>query len=295
MNIISTTFSLFLALGLLTSKNVDAQHSIGATVQNQISIQTSREGTKVIPIPPGNWQVAYSNRYRAPNNSAGNANHHVETVLIEIDNKVLRKLLYVRVNDDTDLIKRYTEEPCKRDNTIHRNDFGTRLWTQRCLLVTHVPDYLSEDSKAISATRALLINNKVSFPNTVFGMAYTQFDTYGNYLTVSLRFNPEAYGFTDTSSSYNFSPWHKDLIQKDQARAQFASRVINYSEAYATALQSAFNKRPVPFLLQFDVSSQISNEVIKVDLSKQCSDIGFTQGTIKHNQCVIELEGRGKR
>ncbi len=83
-------------------------------------------------------------------------------------------------------------------------------------------------------------------------MSYAQFDTHGNFLNVVLRFNAAAYGFTDTSSTYNFSPWHKDLIQKDQARAQFASRVINYSEAYATALQSVFNKRPVPFLLPFD-------------------------------------------
>lgn len=295
MNIISTALSVFFALGLFIAKDVGAQNIVGAIVQNQISIQTTREGTKVIPIPPGNWQVAYRNRYRAANNSAGNANHFVDTVLIEVDNRVLRKLLYVGVNDDSDLIKRYTSEPCKRDDTIHRNDYGTRLWTQRCLLVTHVPDYLNSNNKGISATRALLINSGVSFPNTVFGMAYTQFDTYGNSLNVVLRFNPEAYGFADTSSSYNFSPWHKDLIQKDQARSQFASRVINYSEAYAAALQNAFNKRPVPFLVQFDSANQSFNETNTRDIGKQCMEIGFKQGTSTYSNCVKELESRKGR
>ncbi len=295
MNINSTALGVLFALGLFISKDVGAQNIVGTIVQNQISIQTSREGTKVIPIPPGNWQLAYQNRYTASMNSSGNAANFIQTVLIEVDNKVLRKLLFISVNNDSDQIKRYTDEPCKRDNAIHRNDFGTRLWTQRCLLVTHIPNYLNGDSKAISATRSLLINNGVSFPNTVFGMAYTQFDTYSNFLTVSLRFNPEAYGFTDTSSSYNFSPWHKDLIQKDQARSQFASRVINYSEAYAAALQNAFNKRPVPFLLPFDLSSAPLSETNNRDIGKQCVDIGFRQGTSAYSNCIKELDSRKGR
>jgi hypothetical protein len=294
LKIISTTLSVFLILGMLTSKDVDAQHSVGSTVQGQVTIQTSSEGTKVIPIPPGNWQVAYRNRFRAANNSNGNANHFVETVLLEINNLTLKKVLYIRVNDDS-LLKKYSDEPCKRDNTIHRNDYGTRLWTQRCLLVAHVTSYFNTDSKSVSATRALLLNNKVSFSNTVFGMAYTQFDTYGNFLTVSLRFNPEAYGFSDTSSEYNFSAWHRDLIQKDPARAQFASRVINYSEAYATALQSAFNKRPVPFLIPFDSANAPMSETNNRDVGKQCADIGFKQGTSAYSNCIKELDSRKGR
>jgi len=132
-------------------------------------------------------------------------------------------------------------------------------------------------------------------PSTTFGMNYTQYDGYGSYLQVVLRLNPIAYGLQDSSASYEMSPWHKDLIRSDSAKSQFASKVVAYSEAYANALQGAFNKRPLPFTIQFDETSQSGNSLSVDDLRKKCMEIGFKKGTAALDGCIKELQGRGQR
>lgn len=271
----------------LTFSEASAQIPIGSVVQNQLLINTSREGTKVIPLPPGVWTVAYNERIRG--GSTGNGNHYIDIVLIDKVSGVLRKLISVRVNDDTDTHKTFTDEPCKRTNAFHKNDYGTRLWEQRCLVVSHVVNFVGTDSRLSSAIRAYLLSNNINFPKTVFGMSYTQFDRFGSFMEIRLRFNPVAYGFMDTNTEYNFSAWHKDVIQSDQARAQFASRVVSYSEAYASTLQLAFNKSPAPFLLQFDTPALN----LSVDeLNSKCTEIGFKPKTNAHRNCVTELQNR---
>lgn len=272
---------------LQSFSEANAQIPVGSVVQNQLVIDTSREGTKVIPLPPGVWTVA--DRIRVRGGTAGNGNHYIEIVLIEKMSGVMRKLISVRVNDDADTHKTFSDEPCKSTNAFFKNDYGTRLWVQRCLRVSHVVNFLGNNSRVSSAMRPYLLNNNLDLPKTVFGMTYTQFDRYGSFMAIRLFFNPVAYGFMDTNTDYNFSPWHKDVIQSDQARAQFASRVVSYSEAYANALQLAFNKSQAPFMLQFDAPVQNLN----IDeINSKCTAIGFKPKTKAHRDCVTELQKR---
>ena len=283
-------YALLLAAMFFTLQSfseANAQIPVGSVVQNQLIIDTSREGTKVIPLPPGLWTVAHSIKFRG--GSTGNGNHYIEIVLIEKMSGVMRKSISVYVNDDTDTHKNYLNEPCKRTNAFHKNDYGTRLWEQRCLMVSHVVNFVGNNARLSSAVRAYLLNKNINFPKTVFGMRYTQFDRFGSFMEIRLRFNPVAYGFMDTDTEYNFSPWHKDVIQSDQARAQFASRVVSYSEAYANALQLAFNKSPASFMLQFDAPVQNLN----IDeINSKCTEIGFKPKTKAHRDCATELQKR---
>jgi hypothetical protein len=284
---ILSLITILIFVNLLSFSEANAQLPIGSIAQNQLVIDTSRDGTKVIPLPPGVWTVVYSARSRG--GSTGNGNHYIDIALIENVSGVMRKSLTVRINDDADTHKTFTDEPCKRTNALHKNDYGTRLWEQRCLLVSHVTNFVGTDNKISSAFRSYLMNNNLNIPKTVFGMSYTQFDRYGSFMQIRFRFNPAAYGFMDTNTEYNFSPWHKDVIQSDQARAQFASRVVSYSEAYANALQLAFNKSSAPFMLQFDAPAQN----LSVDeLNSKCTEIGFKPKTNAHRNCVTELQNR---
>jgi hypothetical protein len=293
INNLLVLFSLVLTIGI---SSAFAQPAIGSIVQNQLNIQTTKDGLKTIPLPPGKWLVIYTERKKEGGNTSGNANHYVSTALIDLDNRQLKKLLSIRVNDDSDGHKRYSNELCKANDVMHKNAYGGGVWDQRCLYVSHVSNWLGTGGNSLTAgMRAYLINNDIALPSTTFGMNYTQYDGYGSYLQVVLRLNPIAYGLQDSSASYEMSPWHKDLIRSDSAKSQFAAKVVAYSEAYANALQGAFNKRPLPFMIQFDSPSQSGNTLSVDDLRKKCMEIGFKKGTAALDGCIKELQGRGQR
>jgi len=273
-----------------------AQPVTGSIVQDQLNIQTTKDGLKIIPLPPGKWYVIFSQKERSGGDEKGNQNRYINIELAETSNNLLKKFLSIRLNDDAEGHKRYTNEPCKVTNIHHKNDYGSRLWDQKCLVVSHVAGWLQTgNNDSFSAIRAYFLTNNILIPSTTFGMNYTQFDSYGGFLRVILRFNPIAYGFADSSASYEMSPWQKDLIRSDSAKSQFAAKVVAYSEAYANALQGAFNKRPLPFMIEFDEAKQ-SEDIFSTDeLREKCVEIGFKKGTKAFDNCVIELQSRVKR
>jgi hypothetical protein len=293
INNLLVLFSLILTIGV---SSAFAQPAIGSIVQDQLNIQTTKDGLKIIPLPPGKWYVIFSQKERSGGDEKGNQNRYINIELAETSDNLLKKFLSIRLNDDAEGHKRYTNEPCKVTNIHHKNDYGSRLWDQKCLVVSHVAGWLQTgNNDSFSAIRAYFLTNNILIPSTTFGMNYTQFDSYGGFLRVILRFNPIAYGFADSSASYEMSPWQKDLIRSDSAKSQFAAKVVAYSEAYANALQGAFNKRPLPFTIQFDETSQSGNSLSVDDLRKKCMEIGFKKGTAALDGCIKELQGRGQR
>jgi hypothetical protein len=54
-------------------------------------------------------------------------------------------------------------------------------------------------------------------------------------------------------------------------------------------------KRPLPFMIQFDETSQSGNILSADDLRKKCMEIWFKKDTTALNNCNNELQSRNKK
>jgi hypothetical protein len=280
--------SYILFLLIITSHSIlMAQPSAGTVIQNQLIIDTAKDGMKTIPLPPGKWLVVFEQKVRG--GRTGTGNFYIDTVLIEVESGVLKRTIFVRVNDSSESHNQYTDEPCKNTERLHSNNYGTQMWLQRCLQVTHLTKWLNNgQTPTVKAVRTFLITNRIEIPKTVVGSNYTEFDRNGRFLQVRVRFNPVAYGFADSNADWNSSMWHRDYINTDTTKMHFISRIIAYSEAYASSLNNSFNNAPSQFSLAFDHNLKKTDE----EIFQTCTDIGFKENSTKHKNCLNELKSR---
>jgi hypothetical protein len=217
---------------------------------------------------------------------------------------MLKAVAFITANKTTKFPK-YNSQACLTDkpNTLfYQNKYQSGIWDQRCLEVSHLVDFLNDESSQQIGVRSYINRAGLSFPSTVLRMQYTEYNQRGQFLRVELQINPAAYGFNDSASSYMQSPWHTDFLGRDQTRLSMMNDWSAYSQMYADALHSAFENNSYGQVGMFQPRQQsmgsnksAAQTATAVDHSKTCMGIGFKPNTKALDDCVTELNNRSKK
>ena len=302
--------NLIIISTLLFSTTGYAALPIGSPVIGQISVQ-SDFNNKIVPLPAGNWRVAYTgdSRIAGPGSGIGNISYssynNIETIsLAQTAGTLLKALVTITLNTTTNTQK-YNTPACITDkpNTIfYQNKYQSGVWDQRCLEVSHAVDFLNEESIQQAAIRSYLNRAGLSFPSTVIRMQYTEYNQRGQYLRVEMQINPMAYGFSDPAANYTQSPWHTDFLLRDQTRLSLMNDWSGYSQMYAEALHGAFENNAFGAVGGFQPRPQSMGSaksnlslVPAADYARTCMGIGFKSNTKALDDCVTELKSRTKK
>jgi hypothetical protein len=96
-----------------------------------------------IPLPQGEWTFVRGNE----NTTNGSGSKMRATVLSDVTDGKLNMSMYFNAKVDN-IPTRWGEEPCKINDAIYRNDYGTSLWDQRCTTI-RVGGYLQQSDDKV--------------------------------------------------------------------------------------------------------------------------------------------------
>lgn len=187
-----------------------------------------------LPLPPGWWEITTLNDFTSGGGVAKRMQrlslHSVE------DNKLKMAMLITAMTDSSSA--RWLDEPCKGTEAfLHKNDYGTKLWRQRCLIVRPVT-FLQGDNELTRASLQRLSGIKFDF-NAVSAI-YTQYDERGVYVVYVLHFFPSTYGLENPLiGNLNMSPYHPSRVKGSGVNESFVAAVVAYSEQLAAAIDNS--------------------------------------------------------
>ena len=298
---------------------------VGSQISGRIELDFD-QGSKVIPLPAGNWKVLYADENKGTfHRDLSPPDRFAVLILVQVEGSTLVNQLYIRTNI-TSQTKQYSDQLCDR-NAAHflLDSFDSAVYDQRCLKASFLVGYLANPQGVWADVRSRLVKAEVSFPNTIFQTRYTEFDHTGQWLDVQLYLNPVAFGFPDNQTAWGQAPWHKDFLIHDAVRTGFVNDWVSFSMSYGQLLHDgfvngrqlllptftftsdgslrsgtvslvpAFKPRATSLPDQgYGVASATTNRPT-VDYESQCASIGFKSGSTAWDQCVKELKSRDKK
>lgn len=169
---------------------------------------------------------------------------------------------------------RWNDEPCKvTGNVIFKNDYGTRLWRQKCLVVQTLPFLQKDNQPTLDALAALA---KRGLKNDFIGLrvTYTRYDDRNRFFTYKYWIFPGAYGLDNPNVFVGASPWYPGRLEQDPERVDFLDVVKRYSEGLVDALDAAFEGREGTQIPQFKYPPEQPTEKKATTVSEQTAPMG---------------------
>jgi len=233
---------LLLVIALSGSVLANAMPTVGNTVNGSITESTSM-GNVVIPLPSGVWTIAYAGQFEGPRMQKANSeitgyngeasNRFEELVLIQANGSNLQSMLDVTFNTTNEL-KTYADNLCTANPAYLKDDYGTKLWKQRCLEVGSATNGINSDQSAKGkAVRAFINSKNLLTPGTFVAMNYAQYDRDGSRINIRLNENPNSHGLDDQLDSTGLSQWNHEVISRYPQKQQFMNKFADFSKAYA--------------------------------------------------------------
>jgi hypothetical protein len=165
------------------------------------------------------------------------------------DNKIARGMFarstleYAHGND-------WTDEPCKRDDTLSKIDARRSFKDQYCVLVNHRVGMLRETSGWLRQAGLWLLENQIEVPRTFVEVQLTRYIP-SQFMTVTYFFNPEADGFKpSTQPGWRGNDWNKDRIQNDPEKVKYAETLRGWAKDIMPIYQQSFEGK-LPLGVQF--------------------------------------------
>ncbi len=251
--------SLISAL-LITASTISAGMQVGQQVANSISIH-GRNGTEVYatyPLIEGSWAVEYIGP-RA-NHSSSNFFRYIRLMQFE-DDKVKSASEYsIKVDGPT---TRWSDEPCKVESALYKNNYGTRLWKQKCLVIESVT-FLQNHNEANQVNLTSLANRGIRNDSNSIKITYTRYGDFDKFMRVSYHFFPSVYGLENpTIGTMNTSPWNSANFVSDPTKVQFISALTRYAEVLVKHLDMAYESgssgAPIPQFIYSESTKKITN------------------------------------
>lgn len=209
----------------------------GLAVQNVLPI-TSPDGLdtySTMPLPEGPWMVAYTSA--KPANDGKNTFRF--TALFQSENGRLTQGAEYR----TKVLgqgNKWLDEPCKVTAPLYKNDFGTSIWRQKCLVVNEGP-YLQNTNDVSLKTLDLLTSRGIKPELNAINITYTRYGDDGKFTVVRLYIMPNAYGFDiPVYNVRSASPWAAHNITSDPEKGKFVEAVKAYAESIVADLDQAY-------------------------------------------------------
>jgi hypothetical protein len=226
------------AIALLLCSTVVYSQTAGQTLSGFVPVLDHRNQKELtqVPLPAGEWMVARSSVRNV--NGHPNAKLRDVSLLQVVDGKLIGAIEIVTKADD--LVIRWNDEPCKVDSVHHKNDFGTKLWTQKCLTVNYSP-FLQNDNDAVRNAINDLASKNIKHDFNAIRMIYTRFGDVGRFLIYRYFLFPSNYGLENPREAVpTASPYHPFLIDNHPDKKDFVSAVIKYAEDITPNLDVAY-------------------------------------------------------
>ena len=233
---------LFLSFAYLHTAKAQDALAVGERVKGAIQIGTG-SARKVILLPSGEWEVIRVadsevrmidplEQYRAPT--------LLDVMLVQRLDRDFAMLMRVLASKELLRIQQWWDDPCKRKDRLYRNPYDSGIREGKCLLVNHISSFMSQGANSFSDVRKWATREKMNTPNTVLQAVLTQFVPQ-QYLAVTVWVNPALRNLDSHERAWAGSPFHRDYIENDAARQQYAKEFIKWSEGYMTHLSVAFS------------------------------------------------------
>lgn len=208
-----------------------------------------------IPLPAGEWTLSRS----TVRNASGNVSTKLRDIsLLQVaDGKLIGAIEIVSRADDS--VIRWNDEPCKIDPVHHKNDFGTRLWTQKCLTVNY-NTFLQNNNDSVRSAISSLASQGIKHDFNGIRFIYTRFGDVGRFLIYRYFLFPSNYGLENAREAVlTASPYHPFSIEKHPDKKDFVSAVIRYAEQITPSLDIAYMEGSRTPLRAFSYSSNPSS------------------------------------
>ena len=209
---------------------------VGQQLQNTISIngRTDNEIYATYPLIEGQWLVEYT-KLRA-NNSNSNF-RDINLMQFEDGKLKLASEYSIKVDGST---TRWTDEPCKVEPTLYKNNYGTGLWKQKCLVIEPIT-FLQNNNDATRASLDSLAKRGIKNDFNSLRITYTRYGDIDKFMRVRVHFFPSNYGLENpTVGIMNTSPWSPINIASDPAKVKFLSTLTNYAERLVKQIDVAY-------------------------------------------------------
>jgi hypothetical protein len=226
----------------IVSASVAAQ-SKGDVYEGSIQVLDARNSALIfeVPLAPGKWSVEnVVNR-----SSTGSANAALKDVrLIRVNNGILQEALEITAKVDNTNI-RWNDEPCKVEPVLYKNDYGTRLWQQKCLTI--MPrTFLQNDNEPTRAVLKDFSDRGIKHDFNSIGADYTRYGDYSKFLIIRHHLFPSNYGLDNpVVGILNTSPYHPSLISSNPDKKMFSDALAKYFEGVVVAYDAAYEGKPV--------------------------------------------------
>jgi len=205
---------------------------------------------KTVPLPPGDFVIVASRTRDATHVKGQWIRQRVQLVtvyLAQIEGNVLRaEVLATTVLDPSFTYSKWEDEPCRRTDTLFRQDLARNAgYQQNCLLVNHVTNVYTREPEGIYAEAyAWLQQRAVSLPVDVIIQASVTRIEVGEWLATVHRFNPAAFGCdVGRNPSWATSAWHRSALAKDAERAQFVNSVVEWGKVIQAQVDDEIRNR----------------------------------------------------
>jgi len=208
---------------------------VGAQIAGNLSIASDYRPYN-ISLPPGNWQVA-SLRYEEVNKfhdftlsqSAGiEAKAFGEIALIQITGGKILGLIAVKARLKTSSKIRTPSICGDQQRHNHLNTYGLRPpQVIKCLQVKPLDWSMTDQSQLFEGIKGYLAKQGIKYPVDMVGFQFTEEASRpGRYLEYSYYVNPDIWGYPNTASPVDRSPWVQSTVQRDPNKASFMIALI---------------------------------------------------------------------
>lgn len=205
---------------------------VGDKVRTELEV--GRAGTsKTVPLPAGEWQVVrFNDGGKTSASTVVRERPMVDVTLVQRDGSNLVMLMRIVANKDPISGARWNNDPCGRNDLVHRNAYDSKLFEVKCLTVNHIPGFLaSTAADNFSEVREWAGKESVSIPATALRGDFTQFGS-NRFLRVSVWINPALRKLDARERKWAANPFHRDALANDPERKRYVDEFIAWSEAY---------------------------------------------------------------
>lgn len=229
-----TIASAVLISGCVTTAAVVKNYPEGSTVEDQIIIDK-----RVIPLPPGKWEVFASREVQSSQGTPTNA-------MILANTEPGTRMIAIRLSANVAGANRGGNwaklKACTRtDMHFSFDDKSLTNGEHACWFINHTRmTRFARANKMITEAFEKVIARGIKLPLT---SVYAGFRVSNglNLVTVRYYFNPEAEGFDPPrNAAWSTNDWHKDRVYTDPKKVAYIEKTQKWGEVWFSKVKAGF-------------------------------------------------------
>ncbi len=250
--------SLLLMIALLSVTRAYALDLALANKGDRVEDGKVQIGAREFPLPPGVWILTAKHKYRMVSKNSNVEGADVWTgYFVNLKDKQFRAAMELSASVASTSTRRWSHEPCKRNDTVFKDTFNSHIDFPECLLVTHNIKMFEHNSQSWWYPTALWFEEQeIGLPTTTLAAMYDKYQ-FGDCVIVRFWVNPELFGMLPSKNVTQWpkNDWHKDRLDKDPARSAYMQQFIAWSQFMSEAYRASLNKKPTIALPDFPVAN----------------------------------------